>query len=138
MASNILNKGPQGFALDPKEITLRIFPNGAGVPTFDHEGGVASVVLAATGKYLVTLTDSYFKVIKALAQTQDPGDAVDMVAQVGDFANVFHNGAFIGTRGQPVTFVVKDKTGATNTNRAAGAQVCIFVSVTFEDVDRNA
>jgi hypothetical protein len=31
---------------------------------------------------------------------------------------------------------VKEKTGGANTNRAAGAQICIFVSVVFEDVDR--
>lgn len=137
MASNIMNRGAQSFLLEGKSVLLRIYPNGAGVPTFDHDGGVASVVLSATGKYLVTLNDSYFKVVKAMAQYQCAGDAVDLYAQLGDFANVQHGPSFIGTKGQPVTFVVKTKTGATNTDSAAAAQTCIFVEVVFEDTDRS-
>jgi hypothetical protein len=136
MASNIMNKGAQSFLIDGKSVTLRIYPNGAGVPTFDHEGGVASVVLSATGKYLVTLTDSYYKVVKAFAQYQCSGDAVDLYAQLGDFANCNHNGVTVGTVGLPVTFVVKGKTGATNTDAAAATQTCIFVEVVFEDIAR--
>lgn len=139
MASPILNHGPKGSMVDPKEVTLRIYPNGAGAPTFEADGGasvVASVTLAATGKFLVTLTESYFKVVRAFAQYQDSADNVDLYAQLGDFANVQHGPNFIGTKGQPVTFVVKLKTGTANTNVAAGNQVCIFVSVVFEDVER--
>lgn len=136
MASNVMSQGPKCFLIDPKLVTLRIYPNGAGVPTFDHEGGVASVVLSATGKFLVTLNDSYFKLVKATAQYQDAGDAVDLYAQIGEFANIQHGPSFIGTKGQPVTFVVKLKTGATNTNAAAAAQTCILVDVLFEDVER--
>lgn len=136
MASNLMNQGPKCFLVDPKLVTLRIYPNGASAPTFDSDGGVASVVLSATGKFLVTLNDSYWKVAKATAQYQDSGDAVDLYAQIGDFANVQHGPSFIGTRGQPVTFVVKLKTGATNTNAAAAAQTCIFVEVLFEDTER--
>jgi hypothetical protein len=136
MASNIMNHGAKSFWVDPKKVSLRIYPNGAGVPTFDSDGGVASVVLSATGKYLVTLNDSYFKVVEAIAQYQCAGDAVDLYAQLGDFANVQHGPSFIGTKGQPVTFVVKTKTGGANTDSAAAAQTCIFVAVTFEDVER--
>lgn len=136
MASNIMNHGARSFWTDPKKVSLRIYPNGAGVPTFDSDGGVASVTLAATGKFLVTLNDSYFKVVEAIATYQDSADNVDLYAQLGDFANIQHGPSFIGTKGQPVTFVVKLKTGTANTNVTAGNQVCIFVSVTFEDTDR--
>lgn len=136
MASNLMNQGPKCFLVDPKLVTFRIYPNGAGVPTFDSEGGIASVVLSATGKFLVTFSDSYFKVAGAYVQYQDPGDAVDMYAQLGLFANVQHGPSFIGTKGQPVTAEIRLKTGATNTNVAANAQACIFGWVLFEDTER--
>lgn len=137
MASEKLHPGAMGHALDPKRITLRIFPNGAGVPTFDHEGGVASVVLAATGKFLVTLLEGYYKPIAAFAQFSHNSDVLDLYCQMGDFNNVGqHNGAPRGTPGQPTTFVVKVKDGTANANVAAAAQTVIFVDVTFEDTAR--
>jgi hypothetical protein len=137
MASEKLHPGAKVHAVDPKRITLRIFPNAALAPTWDSEGGVASVAYTAAGKFTVTLNEPYFKPIACAATVQCNGDAVDLYAQLGDFNNVGrHNGAARGTPGQPTTFVVKLKTGATNTDAAAAAQTAIFVDVTFEDVDR--
>lgn len=137
MASEVLHPGAKGHALDPKRITLRIFPNNTGSPTFDSEGGVASVVRSAAGKFLVTLTEGYYKVANLQATFQCAGDAVDIYAQGGDFNNLGnHNGVAIGTPGQPTTFVVKLKTGSTNTDVVAAPQTCIFVDVTFEDTAR--
>jgi hypothetical protein len=137
VASEKLHPGPKGHALDPKRITLRIFPNGAGVPTFDHEGGVASVVRSNTGKFLVTLSEGYYKVIDCQVSFQDASDGLDLLPQLGDFNNVNHNGAQIGTAGLPTTFVVKLKNGTSNADRIAAAQTAIFVSVVFEDIARS-
>lgn len=126
--------GAKGFALDPKKVTLRIFPNDTGAPTYDAEGGVASVARSAAGKFLVTLNDGYYKVIGARLAMQSAADNLDMYAQLGEFNNVYHNGAQRGTAGSATTFVVKLKTGATNTDVAAAAQTCIFVEVEFEDL----
>ena len=135
MASEKLHPGAKGHALDPKRITLRIFPNGGGVPTWDAEGGVASVVRADVGKFLVTFAEGYYKPVAAYAQYQEPNDAVDTYAQLGDFNNVGqHHGAARGTPGQPTTLIVKLKVGSANSDAAATPQRCIFVDVTFEDV----
>jgi hypothetical protein len=138
MASELLRPGAKGHAIDPKAITLRIFPNGAGAPTFDAEGGVASVALSATGKFLVTLNESYYKPIDAQATVQSGNsDTVDLYAQIGAFNNVgLHNGAAIGTPGLATTFFVLLKTGTANTNLPANQQACIFVKVIFEDTAR--
>jgi hypothetical protein len=137
MASEKLRPGAKGHAIDPKRITGRIFPNGASAPTWEAEGGVASIALTATGKYTVTLNEGYYKPIAASAMVQCNGDAVDLYAQLGDFANVGQiNGAVAGTPGQPTTFVVKLKTGTANTNAAAAAQTVVYFEVTFEDVAR--
>jgi hypothetical protein len=136
MASEKLHPGPKGHAIDPKRVTLRIFPNGAGTPTFEAEGGVASVAYSAAGKFLVTLMEGYFRVIKAVAQVQLSGDAVDLVGQVGDFNNVNINGVQVGTPGLPTTFFVKMKTGAVNTDVAASTQTAVHVEVLFEDTNR--
>ena len=139
MASEKLHPGAKGHAIDPKRITGRIFPNGAGTPTWESEGGVAGVVYTAAGKFTVTLNEGYYKPIAFAATVQCNGDAVDLYAQLGDFNNVGrHNGAARGTPGQPTTFVVKLKTGATNTDAAAAAQTAVFFDVTFEDVDRSS
>src|SRR5687767_861384 len=133
MASEMLHPGAKGHALDPKRVTLRIFPNNTGSPTFDAEGGVASVVRSAAGKFLVTLMEGCYKVANCQATFQSAGDAVDVYAQLGDFNNITHKGLQVGTPGQPTTFVVKLKTGTVNTDVAWADQTCIFVDVTFED-----
>jgi hypothetical protein len=138
MASEKLHPGAKGHALDPKRVTLRIYPNNVGIPTFDHEGGVASVVRdGSAGRFLVTLSEAYYKVINCQATFQCAGDAVDIYAQLGDFANVYHKGVLVGTAGQPTTFKVKLKTGTVSTDVAVAAQTCIFVDVTFEDIARD-
>jgi hypothetical protein len=137
MASEKLHPGAKGHALDPKRVTLRIFPNGAGQPTFSHEGGVANVTRDSAGKFLVTLTEGYYLLANCQATYQSALDNADIYAQLGDFANVHHKGGLpVGTPGLPVTFFVKLKTGATNTDVGVATQTCIFVDVTFEDIAR--
>lgn len=137
MASEKLRQGPKGHAIDPKRANLRIYPNNTGAPTWDAEGGVASVSRSAAGKFLVTLNESYYKVINAQATVQVGGsDTVDLYPQIGNFNNVYHNGALVGTAGQPTTFEVKLKTGTANTDIAAATQTCVFVDVIFEDTQR--
>jgi hypothetical protein len=138
MASEKLHPGPKSHALDPKKVYLTIFPIGASAPTVDAPGGVASVALSATGKFLVTLTEGYYKPISAQATVQVGGsETVDLYPQIGNFNNVgYYNGAAVGTPGQPTTFEVKLKTGTANTNIAAATQTAVFVEVVFEDTTR--
>ena len=138
MASEKLHPGPKGHAIDPKRITLRIYPNGAGAPTWDAEGGVASVAYVSAGKFLVTLLEGYYKLIQAQATIQLSADNVDLLPQLGDFNNVNVNGTQVGTAGQPVTFNVKMKTGAVNTDVAAATQTIVHVDVLFEDTNRGS
>jgi hypothetical protein len=135
MASEKLHPGAKGHALDPKRITLRIFPNNVGTPTWDAEGGVASVVRdGSAGRFLVTLMEGYYKLCNCQVTFQTAGDAVDVYAQLGEFNNVHHKGGVaVGTPGLPVTFKVKLKTGSTSTDVAWADQTCIFVDLTFED-----
>jgi hypothetical protein len=137
MASEKLHPGAKGHALDPKRVTLRIFPNGGGQPVWSHEGGVASITRDSAGKFFVTLTEGYYLLSNCQATYQSALDNADIYAQLGEFNNVHHKGgAVVGTPGLPVTFFVKLKTGATNTDVGVAPQTCIFVDLTFEDIAR--
>lgn len=133
MASARLKPNAKCYGIDLKKVNVRIFPNNNGVPTWTSEGGVASVERSNTGKFLITLDQSYYRVRSAQATFQTEEDNRDMFAQIGEFNNVNHNGAQIGTAGQPTTVVVKLKTATANTDIAAAAQRCIFVDLEFED-----
>jgi hypothetical protein len=121
-------KGSKALGIDLKEVNVRFYPNGTGVPTWETEGGIASVAWTATGKFLITLTDSFLKVRDAQVSYRDERDNVDLYAQLGPVSNE-------GTT-SPVTIVVKLKTGTANTDTAAGAGArdrAVYCNFVFED-----
>jgi len=129
MASQFMGaKAPKCFGIDLKEINVRFFPTGAGVPNFESEGGVASVTRTAAGKYLITLTDSYLKLRDAQLTYRDEQDNVDIYPQLGVVSNE-------GTV-NPITIVVKLKTATANTDVSAGAGAKdrgVYCNFVFED-----
>ena len=129
MASEMMKRGPKVFGIDLKRVNVRIYPNGTGVPVVESEGGVASAVWTATGKFTITLNSSYFKLRDFQACYKDERDNVDLYAQPGPVV-----GEGLGTA---ITAVVKLKTGTANTDVATGSGAkdrCIYVNFEFEDV----
>lgn len=129
MASQFMPaKAAKAFGIDLKEVNVRIYPQNAGAPVFESEGGVASVTRVSAGRFSVVLNDSYFKLRDAQVSYRDERDNADLYAQIGPVVNE-------GTIG-PLTFDVKLKTGTANTDVAAGAGArdrCIYCTLTFED-----
>jgi hypothetical protein len=126
MASRLTSGRTQTFGLKEKAIRLRIFPDAANPPTFTSQGGVASVVLQATGLFRVTLQDAYYSCVEKQATYSAAANNVDLYPQFQGMSN-------LGTS-TPVTVDVALKTGATNTNAAAaGANNHIDVTLVFED-----
>jgi hypothetical protein len=126
MASRIMAAVTKYFGRQRKGIELRIFPDAGNAPTFTSEGGVASVVLQATGLFRVTLQDSYARCVRKHATYSAGANNVDLYAQFQGMSN-------LGTS-SPVAFDVALKTGATNTNAAAAAaNNHIDVSLVFAD-----
>jgi hypothetical protein len=132
MASNLMKRGEKCFGLDLKRVNVRIYPNGAGTPRWETEGGIAvvgGVAWTATGKFTITLDASYYKFRDGQATYRDERDNVDLYAQLGVVSNE-------GTS-NPITVVVKLKTGTANTDVATGSGAndrCIYVNLEFEDV----
>lgn len=126
MASRSMTGRSKTFGVQEKVVELKLFPDSTGTPTFTSAGGVASVARSAAGKFLVTFEDAYKEVSNVQCSYSTSADNVDLYAQPGAFAN-------LGTS-TAATFVVKLKTGATNTDAAAAAtDNFIAISVTFED-----
>lgn len=118
----------QAFGTKPKRVDLIIYPDAGNAPTWTSTGGVASVDFTATGKYTITLQDTYRKLRAFHATYGTSADNVDLYAQAGAVANVGTTSA--------VTAIVKLKTGANNTNAAAAAtDNRISVTLEFEDSD---
>jgi len=129
MASELIKRGAKTYGIDLKRINVRIYPNAAGVPVWESEGGVSSVVWTATGKFIITLLSSYYKLRDFQACYKDERDNVDLYAQLGPVV-----GEGLGTA---ITAVVKLKTGTANTDVATGSGAkdrCIYVDLEFEDV----
>ena len=125
MASRTMGK-EQVFGLARKRIDLVFFPDAANTPVVRAPSGVASVTYTAAGKYLITLSDAYYKCVGFHATYGSQADNVDMYAQPGVVSNE-------GTS-TPLTAVVKLKTGANNTEpAAANADQRVSVSLLFED-----
>lgn len=121
-------KAAKAFGIDLKEVNVRFFPIGAGVPNFESEGGVVSVTRVSAGKYLITLNDSYLKLRDAQLTYRDEQDNVDIYPQLGVVSNE-------GTV-NPITIVVKLKTATVNTDVSAGAGAKdrgVYCTFTFED-----
>jgi hypothetical protein len=116
------------LALKPRTLHIRFFPDTASPPTYSAQDtkGVASIVLSTTGVWLITLKDTYKRLLSAHATIQMT-TATDLVPQIGDVAN-------LGTA-TPVTVVVRANAVATPTNIAANANNSISVTLTFDDSD---
>jgi hypothetical protein len=116
----------QTFGIKEKTVRVRIFPDAASAPTFSSQGGIASVVLQATGLFRITFQDAYFSCVEKQATYSAAANNVDLYPQFQGMAN-------LGTA-TPTTCDVALKTGATNTNAAAAnANNHIDVTFTFED-----
>ena len=114
------------FGVSEYCVRVKIFPNDTGTATYSSQGGVASVVRSAAGKFTITFTNAWLSCVEANVSYSTSADNVDLYAQMGAFAN-------LGTT-TAATAVVKLKTGSTNTDGAATATdnfiSCCFV---FED-----
>lgn len=126
MSSRSMTGRTKTFGVDEKAIRLKIYPDSSSTPSFTSQGGVASVALSATGKFLVTFSDAYRSNVSAQCCYSTSADNVDLYAQLGAFANLATTTA--------ATVIVKLKTATSNTNAAAAATdnyiSCDFV---FED-----
>lgn len=113
--------GKKRYRLD-----LTFFPQGAGVPTFvaKDNPGLASVARSTNGVYLLTLQDTYRRLISKQASVQ-MATATDLVPQFGAISNV--------GSATPVTVVVRVNAGATPTDVAADAANSVSVQLCFSD-----
>ena len=114
--------------LKPQSLRIRFFPAGAGAPTYSAQDtkGVATITRAAAGRFLITLQDTYKRLISASATVQMAA-ATDLVAQIGTVANVGTTSA--------VTVIVRLNAAATETDMAADANNSVSVSLDFDDSD---
>ncbi len=146
MASRTMSGRTMTFGIQEKQLNFRILAGPLSAPSWatpvvvggpgENSGntalgvarGVASVAQTAAGKFTVTLEDSYAKITNCQATFVCSGDAVDIYAQGGVTSNL--------SSSTPATFVVKTKTGGTNTNPATtDVDTYISVTLTFEDSD---
>jgi hypothetical protein len=110
-------------------LNIRFFPAGTGNPTTTAQDikGVASIVRNGTaGEWLITLQDSYKRLLSAQATIQ-MASATDLVPQFAAIANV-------GTT-SPVTLLLRANAGATPTDIAANANNSVSVTLLFDDGD---
>lgn len=129
MAQRTYLPGPQVLSRKPKMLNIRFFPAGTSNPTTSAQDikGVASIVRNGTaGVWLITLQDSYKRLLSAQATIQMT-TATDLVPQIGDVAN-------LGTA-TPVTLIVRANAVATPTDIAANANNSITVTLIFDDAD---
>jgi hypothetical protein len=110
-------------------LNIRFFPAGTGNPTTSAQDikGVASIVRNGTaGVWLITLRDSYKRLLSAQATIQMT-TATDLVPQIGDVSN-------LGTT-SPVTLIVRANAGATPTDIAANSNNSVSLTLLFDDAD---
>jgi hypothetical protein len=120
--------GPMGLARKPRTLEIRFFPDTANAPTYSAQDvkGVSSIARSAQGTFLITLQDTYKRLRSAHATVQHT-TAVDLVAQIGDVANLATT--------NPVTVVVRLNAAATATDMAANANNSVMVTLNFDDAD---
>jgi hypothetical protein len=128
MAQRTTLPGPQGLARKPKRLDIRFFPVAAADPTYSDQDtkGVASIALSATGTWLITLEDTYKRLLSAQATIQMAA-ATDLVPQFGAVSNLATT--------TPVTVVLRANAVATPTDIAADANNSISVTLIFDDAD---
>src|SRR6187549_2538530 len=113
----------------PRMLNIRFFPAGTSNPTTTAQDikGVASIVRNGTaGEWLITLQDSYKRLLSAQATIQ-MATATDLVPQIATVSN-------LGTT-SPVTLIVRANAVATPTDIAANANNSISLSLIFDDAD---
>lgn len=127
MASRTLDT-PMVFGKKRVSVDLTFFPAGGADPTWDpaQARGVASVARSTNGTWLITLQDTWKRLVSKHASVQMSA-ATNLLAQFGDISNV-------GTS-NPVTVVVRAQAGATPTDIAANANNSVSVSLLFSDSD---
>lgn len=129
MASRTWQQPPLTLSLKPRELNIRFFPAGTGNPTTTAQDvkGVASIVRnGGAGEWLITLQDTYKRLIRATGSIQ-MASATDLTFQVATVANVGTTSA--------VTVIVRALAGATPTDIAANANNSVFVTLVFDDSD---
>ncbi len=120
---------PTTLSRKPRMLNIRFFPAGTSNPTYSAQDtkGVASIVRNGTaGEWLITLQDSYKRLLSAQATIQ-MATATDLVPQFATIANV-------GTA-TPVTLLLRANAAAVPTDIAAGANNSISVTLIFDDGD---
>lgn len=120
--------GPTGLNRKPRRLNIRFFPAGASNPTTTAQDikGVTSITRTGAGTWLITLQDSYKRLVSAQATIQMT-TATDLVPQIGDVSNL--------ATANPVTLVVRANAVATATDMAANANNSITLALVFDDAD---
>ena len=129
MAQRTWYESPKTLDRKVYELNLTFFPAGTSNPTFTAANckGVASIVRnGGAGEWLITLSDTYKRLIKRSGSIQ-MASATDLSLQFATIANVG------GTT--PPTIIVRALAGATPTDIAANANNSIALSLTFSDAD---
>lgn len=128
MAQRNFLPGPQGLSRKPKMLNIRFFPAAGANPTYTAQDikGVASITRNNAGEWLITLQDSYKRLLSAQATIQ-MATATDLVPQIATVAN-------LGTA-TPVTLLVRANAVATPTDIAANANNSISLTLIFDDAD---
>jgi hypothetical protein len=122
-------QAPPTLARKPRMLNFRFFPAGAGNPTTTAQDvkGVASIVRNGTaGEWLITLQDTYKRLLSAQATIQ-MATATDLVPQFSTISNVGTTSA--------VTLLLRANAVATPTDIAANANNSISVTLIFDDGD---
>lgn len=121
----------EAFALRPKLVCGRFFPNGTSTTPMTVAAGtlvgkgIASVTRTSNaGEFTVVLEEAYYKVVAFDAVVQHT-TAADLQPQFGAFSNV-------GT-GTPVSFTLRVLAGSSGTDITANADSSVSFWVLFED-----
>lgn len=128
MAQRTWFEPPLTLSRKPYMLNIRFFPAGTGAPTYSAQDtkGVASIARSAQGVFLVTLQDTYKRLLSAQATIQMT-TATDLVPQIGDVSNL--------ASASPVTVVVRANAVATPTDIASNANNSITMTLIFDDAD---
>lgn len=119
---------PTTLSRKPRMLNIRFFPAGTSDPTYSAQDvkGVASIGRSAQGTWLITLQDTYKRLLSAQATIQMAA-ATDLVPQIGTVANL--------ASASPVTMTVRANAVATATDIAANANNSITLTLIFDDGD---
>jgi hypothetical protein len=128
MAQRTWYESPKTLDRKVYQVSGTFFPAGTSDPTFTATAcrGVATIARSAQGTWLVTLQDTYKRLLSKGGSIQMT-TATDLVFQFGDISNV-------GTV-TPVTVVIRANAVATATDIAANANNSVSFTLLFSDAD---